>query len=34
MDHPVLPEMQKTNVEDVGDPKSWIWAKKDENWAF
>ena len=34
MDDPVLPKMPKSNVEDCGDPISWIWAKSDENWAF
>ena len=34
MDHPVLPKMQKSNVDGCGDAKSWIWAKSDEDWAF
>ena len=34
MDHPVLPKMPKSNVEDYGDPISKIWVKSDKNWAF
>ena len=34
MDDPVFPKLQESIVECCKDPKSKIWAKSDENWAF